>query len=94
MPAKLSDLEISGRWGRSRLVTARRYPREDAPVPDVRRGIACVGRVAKVADRMDHHPDIDIRYTKVTFTLSTHSAGGLTQLDLDLASAIEQTLAA
>ena len=53
-------------------------------------GIAFVQRVAKAADAMDHHPDIDIRYTKVTFTLSTHDAGGITQKDLDLASAIDR----
>jgi len=52
-------------------------------------GIAFVGRVAVLADAMDHHPDIDIRYTKVTFTLSTHSAGGITALDLDLARKLE-----
>ncbi len=52
-------------------------------------GIAFVQRVAAAADAMDHHPDIDIRYTKVTCTLSTHSAGGITQLDLDLAQQIE-----
>ncbi len=38
-----------------------------------------VDRVARVADEMDHHPDIDIRYTKVTMSLSTHDAGGITQ---------------
>lgn len=52
-------------------------------------GIAFVQRVAAAADAMDHHPDIDIRYTKVTCTLSTHSAGGITQLDLDLAQKVE-----
>jgi 4a-hydroxytetrahydrobiopterin dehydratase len=38
---------------------------------------------------MDHHPDIDIRYTKVTCTLSTHDAGGITESDLSLAGTIE-----
>jgi 4a-hydroxytetrahydrobiopterin dehydratase len=55
-------------------------------------GIAFVGRVAAAADRMDHHPDIDIRYTKVTTSLSTHSAGGITELDLALAREIEQAV--
>jgi 4a-hydroxytetrahydrobiopterin dehydratase len=45
--------------------------------------------VAKAADAADHHPDIDIRYTKVVCTLSTHSAGGITQSDLDMARQIE-----
>jgi 4a-hydroxytetrahydrobiopterin dehydratase len=53
-------------------------------------GIDFVVAVAKAADAADHHPDIDIRYTKVTCTLSTHSAGGITQKDLDLAKQIER----
>jgi 4a-hydroxytetrahydrobiopterin dehydratase len=48
-----------------------------------------VNHVADLADRMDHHPDILIQYNKVTFTLSTHSAGGLTDLDFKLAKKID-----
>ena len=48
-----------------------------------------VNRVADAAESADHHPDIDIRYSKVTLVLSTHSAGGITQKDLDLAKAID-----
>lgn len=55
--------------------------------------IKFVNAVAKMADRYDHHPDIDIRYAKVRLTLSTHSEGGLTSLDFDLAGDIEQTIA-
>ncbi len=53
-------------------------------------GIRFVDRVAAEADKMDHHPDIDIRYTTVTMTLSTHSAGGLTRNDLELAAVIDR----
>jgi 4a-hydroxytetrahydrobiopterin dehydratase len=53
-------------------------------------GIEFVNAVAKAAEAADHHPDIDIRYTKVTCSLSTHSAGGITQKDLDLAKQIER----
>ena len=56
-------------------------------------GIAFVGRVATAAESIDHHPDIDIRYTKITCALSTHSAGGITQLDLDLAGKIDAAVA-
>jgi 4a-hydroxytetrahydrobiopterin dehydratase len=49
-----------------------------------------VTRVARAAETADHHPDIDIRYTKVTCTLSTHSAKGITQKDLDLAAEIDR----
>jgi len=52
-------------------------------------GIRFVDRVAVAADAMDHHPDIDIRYTAITMTLSTHSAGGLTAKDFDLAAKID-----
>jgi 4a-hydroxytetrahydrobiopterin dehydratase len=53
-------------------------------------GIRFVDRVAAEADAKDHHPDIDIRYTTVVLTLSTHSAGGLTPKDIDLAEAIDR----
>jgi 4a-hydroxytetrahydrobiopterin dehydratase len=52
-------------------------------------GIEFVRKVSELAERADHHPDIDIRYTKVTMALSTHSAGGITQKDLDLAKEID-----
>lgn len=52
-------------------------------------GIDFVNAVAKAAEAADHHPDIDIRYTKIICSLSTHSAGGITQKDLDLAKKIE-----
>jgi 4a-hydroxytetrahydrobiopterin dehydratase len=52
-------------------------------------GIGFVRRVAEAAEEMNHHPDIDIRWTTVTFTLSTHSEGGLTENDLTLARRID-----
>ena len=90
MRRKLSDVEIhravsalSG-WSRrgDTLVKVFTFPRFSD-------GIAFVNRVARIADEMDHHPDIDIRYTKVTLTLSTHDAGGVTKTDLELAERIE-----
>jgi 4a-hydroxytetrahydrobiopterin dehydratase len=57
--------------------------------PSFMDGITLVRRVAEVAESMDHHPDIDIRYTSLTFTLSTHSEGGVTTKDLDLAGRID-----
>ena len=44
-----------------------------------------VNAVARAAQKADHHPDIDIRWNQVTLTLSTHSAGGLTEKDFALA---------
>ena len=54
-----------------------------------RAAIEAVNRVADAAEDADHHPDIDIRWRTLTFTLSTHSAGGLTQKDVDLARRID-----
>jgi len=53
-------------------------------------GIDFVASIARAAEAADHHPDIDIRYTKIVCTLSTHSAGGITQKDLDMAKQIDR----
>lgn len=51
--------------------------------------VGFVNKVALLAERADHHPDIMLQYNKVTITLSTHSDGGLTEKDLSLAAEIE-----
>src|ERR1700746_1356103 len=48
-------------------------------------GIDAVRRVAEHAESKDHHPDIDIRWRTVTFTLVTHSEGGITRHDIAMA---------
>jgi 4a-hydroxytetrahydrobiopterin dehydratase len=48
-----------------------------------------VNRVGELAERANHHPDIDIRWNTVTLRLSTHSAGGITEADLGLARQID-----
>ncbi len=53
-------------------------------------GIDFVVAIAKAAEAADHHPDIDIRHTKIICSLSTHSAGGITQMDLDMAKQIDR----
>ena len=57
--------------------------------PDFPTGIRIVDDVAQAAEAADHHPDIDIRWRNVTFALSTHSEGGVTQKDIDLARTID-----
>ena len=52
-------------------------------------GIDIVRDVAELAEDAQHHPDIDIRWTTLTFALTTHSAQGLTQKDFDLAREID-----
>ncbi len=54
--------------------------------------IAFVGKVAAVAEQLNHHPDIDIRYRRVEIAVSTHSAGGLTELDFQLASMVNELI--
>jgi 4a-hydroxytetrahydrobiopterin dehydratase len=51
--------------------------------------VAFVARIAFRAEKADHHPDLDIRYNKVRVALSTHSEGGLTSKDLELAAQVE-----
>jgi len=91
MPTKLSDLEIHRAlaalpaWSRKGDALNKTY--SFARFAD---GIRFVNQVAGLADSMNHHPDIDVRYTNITFSLSSHDAGGITQRDLDLAKAIEQ----
>ncbi len=55
-------------------------------------GIRFVDRVASLAEAADHHPDVDIRYTRVIMTLSTHSAGGITEKDFALAEQIDKVV--
>ena len=55
-------------------------------------GIAAVQRVGERAEAKDHHPDIDIRWRTVTFALVTHSEGGITEKDLEMAKEIDGIL--
>lgn len=56
---------------------------------DFSESMGFVTRVAIEAEKADHHPDIDIRWNKVTLALSTHSEGGLTEKDLQLADTVD-----
>lgn len=66
--------------------------RRSIEFPTFLQGVDAVGRVAELAEQRDHHPDIDIRWRTVTFALVTHSAGGITAQDLQMAKAIDQLL--
>jgi 4a-hydroxytetrahydrobiopterin dehydratase len=84
--ALVSDSEVEAfneahpEWARQGDEITRSYA-----FADFGEAMGFVTRVALAAEKADHHPDIDIRWNKVTLTLSTHSAGGLTTKDLDLA---------
>jgi 4a-hydroxytetrahydrobiopterin dehydratase len=65
-----------------------------AELPSFPAAIDVVARVAEIAEARDHHPDIDIRWRTLTFRLSTHSEGGITRNDVDLAKAISEQVEA
>ena len=71
-------------WARVGRAIARTYRFED-----FRGALAFVNRVGELAERQQHHPDIDIRYNQVTLSIWTHDAGGLTERDFRLAAAID-----
>ncbi|MEU1510361.1 4a-hydroxytetrahydrobiopterin dehydratase [Kitasatospora sp. NPDC005748] len=84
--AALADLPEWSRDGDSIVRTA------DAA--DFPAAIRVVVAVAEQAEALDHHPDIDIRWRTLHFALFTHSAGGLTSLDVTLAARIDAALRA
>ena len=90
MTDDLNDESIDG-WLKAREGWKRsgNAIEKDFPFPSFRDAIIFVNRVAGLADDLDHHPDIDIRYRTVRLTLTTHSAGGLTQKDLKLAEGVD-----
>ena len=67
-------------WKKSGVTIARTFGFKDFPA-----AIRFVNAVAKLAEKAGHHPDIDIRWNKVAFRLTTHSEGGLTVKDFALA---------
>ncbi|HEV7277981.1 MAG TPA: 4a-hydroxytetrahydrobiopterin dehydratase [Devosiaceae bacterium] len=64
----------------------------DFKFKDFSEAFAFMTRVALAAQQADHHPDWTNSYNRVSITLSTHSAGGLTTKDVDLATAIDRLL--
>jgi 4a-hydroxytetrahydrobiopterin dehydratase len=58
--------------------------------PDFKAAMQFVNRIADAAEQANHHPDIDIRYNKVTMALVSHDSGGVTQRDVRMAEKINQ----
>jgi 4a-hydroxytetrahydrobiopterin dehydratase len=88
--ALLSDDDIQARlddlpaWHRDGDSIRREFKFED-----FQGSVDFVNRITPPAEEMNHHPDIAIAWNKVTLTLSTHSEGGLTQNDFELATRID-----
>jgi 4a-hydroxytetrahydrobiopterin dehydratase len=66
--------------------------RRTVELPSFRDAVAAIVAVADVAEEMDHHPDIDLRWRTLHFALVSHCAGGVTDLDLQLARRIDTLL--
>jgi 4a-hydroxytetrahydrobiopterin dehydratase len=88
--ARLTEEEIEERlgglegWERDGDAIRKTFEGED-----FMSSVNLVDALAPVAEEMDHHPDLEISWNKVTVILSTHSEGGLTQNDFELASRID-----
>ena len=61
-------------------------------LPGFRDAVAAIVAIADVAEEMDHHPDVDLRWRTLHLTLVSHSAGGVSDLDLQLARRIDELL--
>jgi len=94
MSRLLTDEEVSRQladltgWRRDGEAITASYDAPDFPA-----AVRLVVAAADEAEQMDHHPDIDLRWKVTHWRLSTHSAGGLTQLDIELAHRIAQAAA-
>ena len=91
MPELMPDAELQqalGRlpgWSREGNAIRKQYQ-----FSDFRAAMTFMNTVADTADQMDHHPEWCNVYNRVTVTLSTHDAGGVTEKDIALAQAMEQ----
>ena len=88
--ALLNDEEIDGRlqglsgWERDGEAITKDFKSDD-----FKGSVGFVNRVMPVAEAMNHHPDLAISWDTVTVTISTHSEGGLTENDFDLAARVD-----
>jgi 4a-hydroxytetrahydrobiopterin dehydratase len=80
-----SALATVPEWTRKGVTISRTYQFKDFPA-----AVRFVDAVAELAEAAWHHPDIDIRWNKVTLTLTTHDAGGLTKKDFVLAQKFDR----
>ena len=90
-PAKLSDADIAQRlaalsgWQREGSAIAKEFV-----LGGFTEAAQFIAKIAPIADAMDHHPDVQLyRYKRVKIILTTHSAGGITQNDFDLAAKVD-----
>ncbi|MCL4178859.1 MAG: 4a-hydroxytetrahydrobiopterin dehydratase [Verrucomicrobia bacterium] len=82
-----AGLERLPEWRRRRQVIGRTYQ-----FKDFRAAMRFVNAVAKCAEEAGHHPDISIRWNRVTLELTTHDAGGLSEKDFNLARGLDRLI--
>lgn len=93
MPASLSSDEVAQalralpEWSGDASGLQR-----SAQLPSFRDAVDALVAIADVAEEQDHHPDLDLRWRTLHIGLVTHSAGGVTALDVDMARRIEALL--
>ena len=90
MADRLNDESIEG-WLAGRKGWKRKEEKltKEFRFPSFRDSIVFINRVASLADELDHHPDIHISYSTVNLSLTTHSANGLTDKDIQLAERVD-----
>ena len=76
-----TSMSVNPSWRRRGSVIRRTYEFKDFPA-----AIKFVNSVARLAEKAGHHPDVDIRWNRVTLALTTHDEGGLTSKDFSLAA--------
>ena len=89
---KLSGDEVAARLGALAGWSLRRGGgaiERTYALPTFRASLAFVAYVGELAEAKNHHPDIDVRYNRVTLALSTHDAGGITAKDFELARLVD-----
>jgi 4a-hydroxytetrahydrobiopterin dehydratase len=77
--------ELDSAWSGSTAGLRRSIEFADFPT-----AVEFIVALARFAEDLDHHPDLDLRWRRVDVALSTHSAGGVTDLDLQLARIVDQ----
>ena len=92
-PPRLSDDELSAALSELPLWSGDGNGlHRTVELPSFRDAVAGIVAIADVAEEMDHHPDIDLRWRTLHLALVSHSAGGVTALDLELARRIDALL--
>ena len=93
-PSLLSDDDVADRLRALRWTREGDQIARDITLHDFREAVMLVNRVAELAERHDHHPDILIHsWNKVKLSLTNHAAGGLTEVDFEMAARFDELIA-